>query len=775
MREVSAGARALLLVTWATGAMAAGKVDFAREVQPILHSRCAGCHSGDKPQAKLSVLTRAGLLAGGLSGPAVKPGSSGESLLIRRVSEQASRMPLGQPPLTNNEIAILRDWVDAGAAWDAGVAPIQVDTRIKPRRPAIPASSRLNPIDAFVERKLREKGIPVPPVVGDPVFARRAYFDLTGLPPTPEELDRFVNAAEPEKRERLVDQLLGQRQLYAEHWMSLWNDLLRNEDGVAYPGEKREWITRWLLQALKDNLPYNRMVEALLNPVGPDAPKAFLAGVNWGGDVSASQSAAMQAAQNSAQVFLGANLKCASCHDSFVSRWKVAQTFGLAAFFSADPIEIARCEMKTGVRAVPAFLFPEMAEGEPQAQLSERRAQVARMFTSPANGRFARTLVNRYWKVLFGRGIVEPVDDIEAAAWDPDLLDWLAWDFAEHNYDLQLLLRRIMTSRAYQMETARESAPPKTGEEFFFRGPLRRRLTAEQFSDAVSAITGEWKIFDDRSGQPAPYARQWRFRSEPLTRAMGRPERFQVVTDRSSEATTLQALELVNGEQLRSQLRRGARRLTGTYHQPPPNSADSGQVRTTAVKMEADLRLAKRVWLMTTDFGSYDRSKVLAGWLDAEFVGPQGSTRLLDLPLPAGAVKQPIQIKGQEPKEALIAGGPGRIVYDIEGKGYTQFRGSVGLDESGLRSEITAKVRFFVFTEEPDKDELVRTTGDPPVARRGPESGENFVRNLFRYAVSRDPGPSEMRDAKELLGQGAEGVEDLLWILFLSPEFQFLR
>src|SRR6476661_6372633 len=193
MREVSrwlivAGVRALLLVAWVTGAIAAGKVDFARDVEPILHSRCAGCHSGEKPQARFSVLTRAALLAGGVSGPAVKPGSSEESLLIRRVSVQEPRMPLGQPPLTNNEIAILRDWVDAGAAWDAGVAPVQVDTRIKPRRPAIPASSRLNPIDAFVERKLRDKEIPVPPLVSDSVFARRAYFDLTGLPPTPEEL-----------------------------------------------------------------------------------------------------------------------------------------------------------------------------------------------------------------------------------------------------------------------------------------------------------------------------------------------------------------------------------------------------------------------------------------------------------------------------------------------------------------------------------------------------------------------------------------------------------
>ena len=768
-------AKGFMLLAWAAGATLDSKVDFARDVQPILHSRCAGCHSGEKPQGKLSVYTRAALLAGGVSGPAVKPGSSGESLLIRRVSDKEPRMPLGQPPLTNHEVAILRQWVDAGAEWDASVAPLQVDTRIKPRRPAVPASSRSNPIDAFVERKFRDKGIPVPPVVSDSVFARRAYFDLTGLPPNPEELDRFVNSIEREKRERLVDELLGRRQLYAEHWMTLWNDLLRNEEGVAYPGEKREWITRWLLQALKDNLPYNRMVQALLSPEGPDAPRAFLAGVNWGGDVSASQSPAMQAAQNSAQIFLGVNLKCASCHDSFVSRWKVAQTFGLAAFFSAEPLEVARCEVKTGAWAEPAFLFPEMAEGGPSVQLSERRAQAAQMFTSPANGRFARTLVNRYWKVLFGRGLVEPVDDIEAASWDPDLLDWLASDFTEQNYDLQILLRRIMTSRAYQMETTRESAPPKTGEEFIFRGPLRRRLTAEQFSDAVSAITGEWKILDDRSGQPAPYARQWRFRSDPLTRAMGRPERFQVVTDRGSEATTLQALELVNGEELRSRLRRGARRLTGIYRQPPRNSADSGQLRTSMVKMEADLSLAKRVWLVATDFGSYDRSKVLAGWLGAEFVGPQGPVRLLDLPLPASAVKQSIQVKGQERREALIASVPGRIVYEIAGKGYTKFRSSVGLDESGLRPEITAKVRFFVFTEEPDRDELVRATGDPPAAWRGQHRGEPLLRSIFRYAVSREPSQSEMADAKELVGQEAEGMEDLLWILFLSPEFQFLR
>ena len=94
---------------------------------------------------------------------------------------------------------------------------------------------------------------------------------------------------------------------------------------MAYPGETREWITDWLLQALETNMPYDRMVRSLLNPEEKDAPRGFLAGINWGGDVSASQSVPMQAAQNSAQVFLGANLKCASCHDSFVSRWKLAR------------------------------------------------------------------------------------------------------------------------------------------------------------------------------------------------------------------------------------------------------------------------------------------------------------------------------------------------------------------------------------------------------------------------------------------------------------------
>ena len=497
----------VLAVVYATTLSAAPKVDFARDVQPILHARCAGCHSGDKPQAGLSVLTRDGLLKGGVHGPAVKAGSSGESLLIRRLTGQAPRMPLGGSPLTETEIVLLRNWVDAGAVWEGATQPGAVDTRIRPKSPSVPGNGETNPIDAFVQSYWHKLRITKAPPGSDALFFRRATFDVIGLPPDPEELDRFLTDSDPGKRDRWIDSLLSRRQPYAEHWMSFWNDLLRNEDGVALPGEKRTWITAWLLEALRGNMPYDQMVRALLNPEGPGAPAAFLAGVNWGGDVSASQTPAMQAAQNSAQVFLGANLKCAACHDSFVSRWKLAQMFGLAAFFSAEPLEIVRCDVKTGARAMPVFPFPEIAE-EPAASLPERRAQVARMFTSANNGRFARAIVNRYWKLLLGRGIIEPVDDLEAAAWDEDLLDWLTSDFAGHDFDLQFLLRRILTSRVYQSEAIREA--PST----LFRGPNPRRLTAEQFVDAVSAITGEWKVYDDRSGKPAPYSRHWRLRAD---------------------------------------------------------------------------------------------------------------------------------------------------------------------------------------------------------------------------------------------------------------------
>ena len=248
-----------------------------------------------------------------------------------------------------------------------------VNTRIKVVQPAIPPSSHPNPIDAFIERDLRQSGSRVPALVDDAVFARRVYFDLIGLPPDPRELTASSASGQPNKRELLVDELLNRRDAYAEHWMSLLERSAPQRGRRRTAGRKARVDHALAVRCPEKQHAVRPHGAGVAAPERPDAPRGFLAGINWGGDVSASQSPAMQAAQNSAQVFLGANLRCASCHDSFVSRWKLNQTFGLAAYFTTDRLEIARCDIKTGASAAPAFLFPELRESEPAAELAERR------------------------------------------------------------------------------------------------------------------------------------------------------------------------------------------------------------------------------------------------------------------------------------------------------------------------------------------------------------------------------------------------------------------
>ena len=377
----------------------------------------------------------------------------------------------------------------------------------------------------------------------------------------------------------------------------------------------------------------------------------------------------------------------------------------------------------------------------------------ARLFTSPENGRFARTMVNRIWDRLFGRGLVASVDDMDREAWDPALLDWLAADFADHGYDLQFLLRRIMTSRAYQ-SAADWRAPAK---DYVFRGPLPRRLTAEQFLDSISAVTGEWPVLVPRQAGAGTFAREWRFKSNPLTRALGRPIRDQVFTTRNTEPTTLQALEVVNGETLRALLERGAARMLGRLREPPPNLWDSGVLSGKATaRVDIDISGVKQLRLMLQDADSYDPARTVAGWKQAELVGPQGTR-----PLPDGP-------------QALNS----TVVHDIAGQGFTRFRAAAGIDENCLQSDISPRVRFFIFGEEPDPHQLVRVSGEPPVAFE-PEkfTTESLTARIYRHALGRPPNPAEQAVAAEFLtgGTSTEGLADLLWAVFVSPEFQYIQ
>ena len=164
----------------------------------------------------------------------------------------------------------------------------------------------------------------------------------------------------------------------------------------------------------------------------------------------------MQAAQNTAQIFLGVNLKCNSCHDSFISKWKLKDAYSLAAYFSTEEkLQLYRCDIGQQTMGDAAFLFPELNRAPARGLPTGTRAAAA-IFTDPRNGRLARTVVNRIWHRLLGRGIVENPDEMDGEPWSPELLDWLSADFVEHGYDLKRLIGTIVSSRTYQMPASAE-------------------------------------------------------------------------------------------------------------------------------------------------------------------------------------------------------------------------------------------------------------------------------------------------------------------------------
>ena len=792
-------------------ATAAGRIDYATQVAPVLEEFCADCHDGETRKGGLSLATYADLLEGGRSGASVRPGASGRSLLVERITGAIEPiMPKDDPPLSAAHVALIRAWIDEGARATptSPPAPQPWDAPVTLSRPSVPTSPWAEwsaPVDAIVASYLTRtaKLDEAPALVSDAVFARRAYLDAWGLLPEPAALQAFLDDAAPDKRARLVKQLLGDRDKYADHWMSFWNDLLRNDDGVNYFSEQngRRSITPWLLRALRENLPYDEFVSALLNP-GKDGPDGFLIGVNWRGETSAAVTPWMQASQNTAQVFLGVNMKCNACHDSFVNRWKLKDAYGLAAFFSPQPkLQLFRCDVARDEYTGPQFIFPEVGGRIDGTSLRDRRAAAARFFTDPRNGRLPRTLVNRLWERLLGHGIVANSDEMDTQPWSPELLDWLASDFVEHGYDVQHLLATIMTSRAYQLPAVPRTEEP-SAKTYTFSGPELRRLTAEQFADALGTLTGEWSTWSGPSiRRPTPkpdkrtglrmdsdpvyvglHAREWRAASSTLTRALGRPIRDQVLSLRPDDATTPQALELVNGQRLTQWLERGARRLTGTLA-PDSYSAFNASIAGRAPKprgFDVNVTGWPRLWLVVKDHGSSEPSRVRPVWTGVELVGADGSVTPLASLVPASR-------DGLRSTEdgALHVGNPSLLQYDLAGRGFVRLRGAV--DVANPRTEIgatlTPSVRFFVFDAEPDLDRLLPPRATQPLpSPPPPATAAALVDRLFWQALGRAPSSSERRLAEQAVtdparqgGLSPEGVADLLWALLMKPEFQFVH
>ncbi|MBI1318747.1 MAG: DUF1553 domain-containing protein [Candidatus Hydrogenedens sp.] len=574
--------RILLFVTPALLSLSAAAegVDFMRDVHPILAEHCYQCHGGGKSKGGLKLDSREAVLEGGSDGAVVVLGDSAGSRLMQLISaaDPADRMPPKGPGLNANEIAVMAAWINEGLVWDDAVPALpSYDAPLALRDVALPGDGA-NVVDTYLKPYMESHNAATPESVSDRAFLRRATLDAIGLLPTEAELDAFLMDAAPDKRDKAVEALLARNEDYAGHWMTFWNDLLRNDyQGTGYIDGGREQISRWLHETLLENKPYDQMTRELIDP--RPSSQGFIKGIVWRGDNATVQLPSMQAARNVSQVFLGVNMKCASCHDSFVNHWKLEDSFGLANVFSETPMEMVRCDTPTGEAAPYKFLWPELGDIDASLSPRDRAKRVAELVTTPENGFFARTIVNRIWAKFFGRGLVEPLDAIELEPWNTDLLDALAQDFVDHGYDLKHLMATLMQSEAYGWKSAVYS--PESDAPYVFAGPAVRRLSAEQFYDALAQLTGAWQqnpgylfpgeepVEKDGPPQLKGPVRAWRVTSDPLSRALGRTTREQVTSARVTDATTLQALELTNGDTLASYLNRAAESLTAQAEAGP--------------------------------------------------------------------------------------------------------------------------------------------------------------------------------------------------------------
>lgn len=547
-------------VLWLCGSNHVVAVDFAHDVVPILKARCAECHTNGVYKGGLSLDTRESLLRS----KAVVLNKSAESELILRVTSADAelRMPPKGNALSAKEIATLKAWIDDGLRWEPGFTfgKTGQSQPLKLQPPTLPAAidGRTHSVDRLVDHYQQRLRVPRKAPLDDTAFLRRVTLDLVGLLPSSEQVRQFNDDQAPDKRAKYIDRLLADRRAYAEHWLTFWNDVLRNDyAGTGFIDGGRKAISDWLYRSLIDNKPYDQFVRELMLPKG-DAD-GFIKGIKWRGRVNASQVPEIQFAQNVSQVFLGINMKCASCHDSFIDVWKLDDAYGMAAVIAEQPLEIHRCDKATGQTAQASFLWPELGTIDPKLPRDERLKRFGELLTSRDNGRLARTVVNRLWHRLLGRGIVQPVDVMANPPWSPELLEFLAHDLVEHGYDLKRTMRLIVTSETYQTLSA--EPVDVDSDEYVFGGPLAKRMTAEQFIDSINSITNTAPTkatlaTGERDGAPL---RVSLVISDSLQRSLGRPNREQVVTTRPEELSTLQALDLSNGQIMNELVSRGAK------------------------------------------------------------------------------------------------------------------------------------------------------------------------------------------------------------------------
>ena len=797
-------------------------VDFHRDIVPILRGSCLKCHSGEQAKGSLRMETRELLLKGGESSAVVVSGKSGESELVRLVAglEKERVMPAQGPRLKDEQIGVLRAWIDQGLKWDAGFRFKSVQQMpLEPRKVALPARAEgllsVNPIDLLLADYLRQHKMAFSEFASDRVFVRRVYLDLVGKLPPPDAVDQFAAIkSDPLKRQKLVRQLLGDKKAYAEHWLTFWNDQLRNAyRGTGFIDGGRRPITDWLYKSLYDNKSYDQFVHELISPVS--GSEGFTGGITWRGVVNASQRREMQAAQNIGQVFLGTNLKCASCHDSFVNHWKLTDSYGLAAIFADGPLEMHRCDKPTGEMAKVAFIYPQLGSIDANASKAERMKQLADLMTGPKNGRLARVIVNRLWAQLMGQGLVEPLDDLDQPAWNQNLLDWLAVDLVEHKYDLKHTLELICTSAAYQRPSV--GAPKQDESEFVFRGPIVKRMSAEQFVDAVSVLTGtppgqpavtlppvekgataevklagKWIWNDANAAKAASGGRIFFRKSFELTELPTRA--LAVMTCDNEFMLFVNGRKVVEGKEwssptaisLQPYLQKGMNVIAVEAINWPDAETKRGLENKSPNPAGLAFSLAYQLeksgpWgALESDETWLAHDKYLVGWGKNDFE-PQRWNHAKEL---GGYDIGPWNIAAKfqsalTTASSTIPGGHVRASL-VNDDPLTRALGRPNREQVVTRRDsLATTLQALELTNGTTLDALLKRGAERLLKTHDetPLPPQQLVYIIYSTALSREPTAAELTAARELLGEKLtkESVEDLLWIVAMLPEFQLVH
>jgi len=425
-----------------------------------------------------------------------------------------------------------------------------------------------NFVDELAAKKFRELGIEPSPLCDDATFIRRAFFDAIGTQPSIAEVTAFLESSDPQKREKLVDRLLGltgdpkldiYNDRYAAFWTLKWSDLIRNRSRTV--GEQGMWaLHNWLKESFRTNKPFDEFVRELVTAKGSiysNGPANYFRINRSSSDLT----------ESTAQLFLGVRLQCAKCHHHPFEKYSQEDYRGFAGFFSRVGTKSSQEFGLFGRESVVVVRETGKAkgrtlDGETLTHPLDLRIPLAKWLTSPQNEYFARNVVNRYVGYLLGRGLVEPIDDLRETnpPTNVALMDALSKHFVKSRYNVKQLIRTIMVSRLYQLDSQPTKA--NASDRRFYSHYKVKRIAAEPLLDAVDKATGVQTKFQNLPrGTRAIELPDAEYPNYFLS-TFGKPKRASVCEcERMPDENLSQALHTLNGDTLTKKIADGNGRL----------------------------------------------------------------------------------------------------------------------------------------------------------------------------------------------------------------------